>query len=391
MSTEKEKDFNKIIAFYLPQYHCIPENDKWWGKGFTEWTNTRKAKPLFKGHYQPKTPLNENYYNLLDEDVMLWQSELAKKYGVYGFCYYHYWFKNGKKLLEKPIEQMLDNKRIEMPFCLSWANENWTRNWDGGKNEVILEQNYGDKDDWNKHFNYLNLFFKDKRYIKIDNKPLFIIYKPQLISNLSKMMKFFEKRAIESGYDGIVFMCQHPSWIVDKRFNSNLFDYIIKFEPFFTMYTKNKNIDINKMSLENHLWHTIDGTPLKYLLAFAKKIRSVISTKAIKEKKLITNNYNEYWEFILNDSMQDKKLIPGAFTDWDNTARKKNGMMFIGANPDKFGEYLKKLINLKSNKKTGFIFINAWNEWAEGAYLEPDERYGYAYLEGVKKAIEHNL
>lgn len=150
----------KIIALYLPQFHTIPENDKWWGNGFTEWTNTRKAKPLFKGHYQPKTPLNENYYDLSDVTVMEKQAELAKKYGVYGFCYYHYWFKNGKKLLEKPIENMLSDKKVKIPFCLCWANENWSRNWNGGNREILMEQDYGNKKDWDKHFEYLLNFLK---------------------------------------------------------------------------------------------------------------------------------------------------------------------------------------------------------------------------------------
>ncbi|MCD7820315.1 MAG: glycoside hydrolase family 99-like domain-containing protein, partial [Lachnospiraceae bacterium] len=171
----------KIIPFYLPQFHTIPENDKWWGKGFTEWTNVRKAVPLFEGHQQPKLPLGDHFYNLLDDETKIWQAELAKQYGIFGFCYYHYWFKNGKRLLEKPAEQMLKNKDIDLPFCFCWANENWSRNWDGGNHEIIMAQEYGGKREWEMHFQYLLPFFRDKRYITMNGKPLFIIYKPEQI------------------------------------------------------------------------------------------------------------------------------------------------------------------------------------------------------------------
>ena len=159
----------KIIAFYLPQFHNIPENDEWWGDGFTEWVNVKKAKPLFDGHVQPKEPLNDNYYNLLDDNIKIWQAKIAKEYGVYGFCYYHYWF-NGKLLLEKPMEQMLNNKKIDIPFCISWANEPWTKAWVNEK-KVLIPQSYGGVNEWKEHFDYLLPFFKDERYIKVHNKP----------------------------------------------------------------------------------------------------------------------------------------------------------------------------------------------------------------------------
>lgn len=171
----------KVVAFYLPQYHPIPENDKAYGKNFTEWVNVKKALPLFENHNQPRIPLENNYYSLLDENTMIEQSKLAKSYGIYGFCYYHYWFKNGKKLLEKPLEMMLNTKEIDIPFMLCWANENWTKHWDGGNNEIIVEQDYGDYDDLINHIDYLCRFFRDKRYIKIDDKPVLVIYKPEII------------------------------------------------------------------------------------------------------------------------------------------------------------------------------------------------------------------
>lgn len=202
----------KTIAFYLPQYHAIPENDKFWGKGFTEWVNTKKATPLFEGHYQPKVPLNENYYNLLDDDVKIWQANLAKKYGVFGFCYYHYWFKDGKKLLEKPLEQMLQNKDVDIPFCMSWANENWSKRWDGGNQEIIAEQDYGTEDDWKKHLLYMVQFFKDERYITLNGDPVFLIYKPEEIPDLHRMVTYWQSEIKKFGFNRICLMIQNSGW-----------------------------------------------------------------------------------------------------------------------------------------------------------------------------------
>lgn len=224
----------KTIAFYLPQYHAIPENDWAWGVGFTEWTNVKKAKPLFEGHYQPRVPLENNYYNLLDERVLVEQSKTAQKYGIFGFCYYHYWFKNGKKLLEKPIEKMLQSKDVTIPYCLCWANENWTKKWDGSDNEVIVLQDYGGQNEWEKHFQYLLAYFRDKRYITINGKPVFLIYRPNIIPCIQKMLKFFERRALEVGLKGICFVVQNGSAYFDPEFIMGKFSYQIKFEPFFS-------------------------------------------------------------------------------------------------------------------------------------------------------------
>ena len=224
----------KVIAFYLPQYHPIPENDKNWGKGFTEWTNTKKAVPLFEGHYQPKTPLNGNYYSLLDPKTRQWQSQLARKYGVWGFCYYHYWFKDGKKLLEKPAEMMLEEPEADTPFCFCWANENWARNWDGGNREVIVEQDYGEEPDWENHFQYLARFFRDSRYITWDGRPVLVIYRPEIIPRLGEMLAYLKRRAGEEGFGGLEVMFQHPSYLHDPKYREELCDHYIAFEPAYT-------------------------------------------------------------------------------------------------------------------------------------------------------------
>ena len=201
----------KAIAFYLPQFHPIPENDRAWGAGFTEWDNVRKARPLFEGHDQPRIPEKRNYYSLLDPAVRRWQSELALENGIFGFCYYHYWFARGKRLLEKPAESMLADPEAHIPFCFSWANENWSRRWDGGKNEVILRQDYGGRSEWQAHWEYLLPFFRDSRYITLDGKPLFLIYKPEEIPRLKDMLDCWQQAAKEAGFPGLCLMIQSPS------------------------------------------------------------------------------------------------------------------------------------------------------------------------------------
>ena len=191
----------KIISFYLPQFHEIEENNKWWGKGFTEWINVKKGKKLFKNHFQPFMPLNNNYYNLLDKETVEWQTELAEKYRVYGFCYYHYWFE-GKKILEKPAENLLKWRDINQKFCFCWANHSWKKTWNG-LNEILIEQTYGNKDKWKEHFNYLLQFFKDERYIKIDNKPVFMIFQPENIERLDEIIDFFNVECIKNNFNGI--------------------------------------------------------------------------------------------------------------------------------------------------------------------------------------------
>ena len=364
----------KVIAFYLPQFHAIPENDKSYGKGFTEWTNTKKAKPLFENHYQPRIPLGENYYNLLDDGVMRAQAEMAKKYGVYGFCYYHYWFKDGKKLLEKPVEKMLEDKGVDIPFCLSWANENWTRKWDGGDNEIVVEQDYGTESEWENHFQYLLPFFRDDRYIKINGKPLFLIYKPGLIPNCKQMLDYMRKRAEDYGFQGLYLCVQHPDYIFEADANA-LFDRSIQFEPLYTLREEQEN--------------TFKASVKKVMLTVGaqKMVRSISKIRS-KNKKLVLRNYDNDWNAILSRKVDGTKYFAGAFVDWDNTPRNVNGLAYQGATPEKFGKYFNELINKVNDEfDDNFVFINAWNEWAEGAFLEPDERYGYEYLIQLNNAV----
>ncbi len=364
----------KTVAFYLPQFHRIPENDKWWGEGFTEWTNMKKAKPLYKDHYQPRIPLNNNYYDLSDINTLKWQAEIAKKYGVYGFCFYHYWF-NGKTLLEKPIELFLQNKDIDINYCLCWANENWTNGWVSDYNNILISHNFKDRKDWKQHIDYFMKFFKDERYICIDGKPVLIIYYPNIIGDvLEEMLDYWRQEAIKNGFKGITFVFQHHYFYYDKNSDKSLFDYGIEFQPAFSRITKYKE-NINKQNIR-----------IMISTFLQKKLHLYLH---LKKKKLVKYDYDEIWKEILK-IIPEPNMFPGAFVDWDNTPRKGNrGSIIVGASPQKFKNYYKQLIiKARDVYKKDFIFLFAWNEWAEGGYLEPDEKYGYEYLEAIKQVLE---
>lgn len=344
----------KILAFYLPQFHEIPENNEWWGKGFTDWTNVKKAKPLVDGQYQPREPLNDNYYDLSNVEVMKWQSKIAQEHGIYGFCYYHYWF-DGKLLLEKPLENMLHDKEVTIPFCFSWANEPWARTWDGRETDVLMPQRYGDEKEWEEHFEYLLQFFKDERYIKEDNKPMMVLYKTMHIPRVEEMCECWDKLAKENGFEGIYFV---ETLAMQLRPYLKCSNAVALFEPNFTRNDYKPKSDI-----------------------FSRVKRRIL------KKTIQILNYNEVWNDIIerNIEFDNKKVFYGGFLDWDNTARKgMKGIVFNGANPEKFGIYLNKL---KNKSKNDYIFINAWNEWAEGTYLEPDKKYQYGYLKAIQKVL----
>lgn len=376
----------KIIAFYLPQFHNIPENDEWWGNGFTEWTNVKKAKPLYEGHMQPRVPLGGNYYNLLDDNVKIWQADLAKKYGVYGFCYYHYWF-NGKMLLEKPMEQMLANKEVDIPFCICWANEPWTKAWVGDEKKLLIAQEYGQEEEWKQHFMYLLPFFKDERYITKDGKPLFVFYRPDIVPCMKEMIETWDKLAKENGLSGITFAFQSGDYDWNKSKEAKLFDYDIEFQPPYA----------------SHWLYSNDGK----IISALKKCRRLLAGWAGKKfgidlyrygtaqyKKMTGQtvaNYDSMWQKIIEAKPMRSNSIPGAFVKWDNTPRHgERGQINVGT-PEKFEYYLSKQIkHAREDYHEDMIFMYAWNEWAEGGYLEPDEDDKYGYLEAIKRALEEN-
>lgn len=367
----------KIIPMYLPQFHQIPENDEWWGKGFTEWTNMKKAKPLFEGHYQPRIPLNGNYYDLSEVETIKWQAKIAKENGIYGFCFYHYWF-NGHLLLEKPMELLLENKDIDINYCISWANENWTNAWVSKDNKILIGHDFDDEKDWVEHFNYLLQFFKDSRYMIEENKPLLVIYVPHHINKLEKMLNLWNNMAKDNGFDGLKFIYQNAKSHLDKSMDKNLFDNGIEFQPGFT--------NLCSINRKKQLYYIL----MPKISAWLQKNLGLHLGKLNNKNKVTIRDYDEIWEKTLERLPDRENMIPTAFVDWDNTPRRQErGEVFIGANPQKFKSYLKRLIHKTRNiYKTDKIFIFAWNEWAEGGYLEPDEKYEYGYLNAIKEALE---
>lgn len=354
----------KLIAFHLPQYHTFPENDQWWGKGFTEWTNTRKAVPLYKGHYQPRTPLNKNYYQLDRLDDILWQMDLAKKYNVYGFCYYHYWF-NGKLLLNKPLELLRDYNGDKLPYFFCWANEPWTRAWEGNTKKVLMPQEYGNQPEWEEHFQYLLTFFRDSAYMKKENMPLLVLYRTNNIPNCDEMIAYWDKRCRECGYKGIYVIEEINSF--QEKAECQHSKAFLEFEPLYTM------------TLGRNLWDKVSF-----------KLHSTLFNLATGNNNQCYS-YDHLWKKIINRKHQEiegKNCFLGGFVDWDNTARKgKNGRIVMGTSPEKFEKYLMLQKDKAIENNSEFIFMNAWNEWGEGTYLEPDEKYGYAYLEAVRKVF----
>lgn len=364
----------KIIPVYLPQFHTIPENDKWWGKGFTEWINVKNAQPLFDGHNQPRVPLNNNYYDLSNVETLKWQCKTAKEYGIYGFCMYHYWF-NGHLLLEKPMELLLEHPEIDIKYCISWANHDWTDAWKATNRrpQTLISHDFNNEQDWVAHFNYLLPFFKDSRYMKEHNKPLMVIYVPNLIPKLNKMLDLWNQMSKEAGFDGLTFIYQAAMACFDKSWDRSRFEYGIEFHPGYVRELKNAS-KINKMWFIN-----------KHMSPLLKIIHFVKDQFSNKHKEVTKWSYDETWEQILKLRPSDTKTIPSAFTDWDNTPRmKERGTVYVGANPDSFRKYFEKLvINTRKYYHQDKIFVFAWNEWAEGGYLEPDKKNGFRYLSAI--------
>ena len=375
----------KLVALYFPQLHPIPENDDWWGKGFTDWVNVKKAKPLFKGHFQPRVPLNDNYYDQSQLETLKWQINLARQYGVHGFCHYHYWFE-GKQLLETPTNLMMDSTELDFPFCLAWANETWSRRWDGQEHHILQEQTHRpDKAMWEKHFNYLFRAWSDERAIKIDGKPVFLIYRPHKIEKIGEMFEYWRTLARRHGLAGLHFIAmkqmEYPEPGVLRHFDASM-----HFQPFEALHSP--DYEGNAVARSDRLRGMLRRLP--------EPIKVIL--RALRHDLIPTRKFYDYektWNQILKVERDSGiPTIPGAFVDWDNTARYgKRARLFKGASPERFAYWFRQLvqITLSRPKQERMIFLNAWNEWAEGTYLEPDDRHGYAYLEAVKSGIESAL
>lgn len=354
----------RTIAFYLPQFHPIPENDEWWGRGFTEWTNVTKTKPRFPGHYQPHLPADLGFYDLRLPEVRESQADLAGKYGINGFCYYHYWF-NGRRVLERPVNEILESGKPDHPFCLCWANENWTRTWSGGSKDILLEQKYNHQDDL-EHIRSLLPAFSDPRYIKVDGKPLFLVYRTELLPNPQKTADIWRAEALKQGI-GELYLVRVESFINNIDPKTIGFDAAVEFAP-----------DWDNM-----------GSRL-----FDTKLFRTLTTIGLFPNALTNNmiiDYDDLATSMMQKPKPDYLRFPGVTPCWDNSARReKNAFIFINSTPEKYEEWLADAILKVSGFEASspkLVFVNAWNEWAEGNHLEPDQKWGHAYLQATLNAL----
>jgi len=381
----------RVIAFYLPQFHPIPENDKWWGKGFTEWTNVGKAKPLFQGHYQPRVPADLGYYDLRMPEVREAQAEMAREAGIEGFCYYHYWFGNGKQLLERPFQEVLKSGKPDLPFCLCWANHTWSnKTWEKTsalvKDTVLMEQQYLGTKDYEEHFYSLLPAFKDKRYMTIVGKPIFAIYDPINFTDVSNFIQIWNNLAQQNGLSGIYFVGMTSSTL-SFRINpdgtqTKVFPNLKSSADIYN-YVLSLGFDAVN-SFGKRRGEMLQGG--KYKDLFKKSIR-MIGLNLGAEKFDYTKTTNGY--FAPEDSWEN--VYPTILPQWDRTARvgKADGV-YVNSTPEKFQKHIEKAISIVKNKQPEhrILFLKSWNEWAEGNYVEPDLKYGKGYIEALKAALE---
>ena len=362
----------RFIAMYLPQFYPIPENDETWGKGFTEWTNAAKAKPLFKGHYQPRIPADLGFYDLRVPETRELQAEMAKKYGVEGFMYWHYWFGNGKRLLDRPFDEVLKTGKPDFPFCLAWANHSWTtKTWTAlgqfQRNKMIVEQKYPGKDDYINHFNTVLPAFKDPRYIKVDGKPLFFLYAPLDSPEIENFVKTWRELAKKNDITDIHFvgLCSSGTPEDFQRILDIGFDAVA---PGYLWYAEEKCMGRKKKVFWNYL---------------NKKLRLPTPVDKYEYKDII--------KYLTTDFDYRENFYPSAIPQWDRSPRSgRQAVIYHGSTPDLFRDLMSNLYDKVKSKSPEhrIIFLRSWNEWGEGNYFEPDMRYGTKYLEVVKEFFD---
>ena len=367
----------KIIALYLPQFHCIPENDLFWGKGFTDWVSVRKAKPLFEGHNQPIVPLNNNYYDLSKKESVEWQAKIAKEHGIYGFGVYHYWFNNDKNLLTKPAEILRDSQSNNVKYFFIWDNNNWKRSWSNveGNSWAVTEEKLVDKKtgmsilipfilgtepDWENHYNYLKGHFASPNYEKRNNKPVFCIFWHS--KEIEKMCQYWDSLAKKDGFNGMCFIYKDVKTL---RKNELRYTYQPHWSGLWTQSFINKIIN---------------------------KLFKIAKIQPKSKMKIL--DYDDVWNKLLKYASKhsEDNLFHGAFVGYDDSPRrgKSKAIIVNNATPEKFGRYFQQLFNITKQQNKEYIFLTAWNEWGEGAYLEPDNINGYNYLNEIKKVVQKN-
>ena len=374
----------RVIALYLPQYHPIPENNKYWGEGFTEWTNVAQARPLFKNHYQPRIPADLGFYDLRLPIIRQQQAELAKQAGIEGFCYWHYWFGNGKEVLQMPFDEVIKTKEPNFPFCLGWALHDWTtKTWEKGsaiqKDTVIFKQTFPGEDDDTRHFYRLLDAFKDERYIRVDGKLLFAILVPQAMPEPKRFMNLWNKLAKENGLPGFHFV-----GIIDSmpEINNNNINDVDKAVDDNINKAKAMGFDAIGTTGQKYAELKTGGKMRKLLFAAARRIAPGVLIDKYDYNKIMNNFYSP------SDSRED--VYPQLLSGWDRSPRSgRKAIIYYNNTPETFEKAAKNAVNSVKNKSPEhrIIFLNSWNEWGEGAYMEPDLKYGKGKIKALKEVL----
>ena len=367
----------RLFALYLPQFHPTRENDTWWGPGFTEWTNVAKARPLFRGHIQPRLPRDLGFYDLRVPEVRAAQADLARDCGVEGFCYWHYWFGNGRRILERPFQEVLDSRQPDFPFSLAWANQSWTGIWHGNPGTTLIKQEYPGRTDEIAHFNWARSAFEDPRYQRVDGKPVFVIFAPHDLPSTADFIDHWRELADKSGFPGLYFVA------IANRYRPGVDLY---HDPILAPFDAVTPL-----------------TPQDFL----ESQSGSLSAKAVR--RLRTRNFTHYfpgwasdrlgparYQFadVVNQALRDlpagPRYLPSVLAGWDNSPRSgRRGVVFEGMTPELFAQYLRKAVGHLEGRKPQYriVFLKAWNEWAEGNYVEPDARSGHAYLDAIRDVL----
>ena len=377
----------RVIAFYLPQFHPIPENDKWWGKGFTEWTNVAKAKPLFKDHYQPRIPADLGFYDLRVPEVREQQAQMAQEAGIEGFCYWHYWFSHDHKLLERPFQEVLSSGKPDFPFCLGWANHSWTnKSWEAGtrqQKEMTLMQMVYNEDEYIKHFYDVLPALKDKRYITVDNKPLFLVWSPTDIPSANTFIQLWQQLAKENGLNGIHFVGIQQSIIND---HIRLKDLLFKRIPNQAANIYQHILELGFDAINSRGYNRADLC----CRTLWDIIYRAITIRLFKYYPISKCDQRQINQHLYSQEDTQEYVYPTIIPNWDRSPRSgKKARIYTNSTPEVFAEQVDMALNLIKNKKEEhkILFLMSWNEWAEGNYMEPDLKYGHGYLKALQSKI----
>ena len=367
----------RLIAFYLPQFFPIPENDAWWGPGFTEWTNVAKAKPLFPGHWQPHIPADLGFYDLRLSETRCAQAKLARDSGVEGFAYWHYWFGNGRRILERPFNEVLASGEPDYPFCLAWANQSWTGIWHGLSNQTLMEQTYPGVDDAERHFAWCLEAFRDPRHIRVDGKPIFIVFAPHEMPSTEDFARHWRQMAEQAGLPGLFLVAISNVY----KPGADMYRDAI-YAPFDA---------VTPLAPQDYL----DGPGRRDSRDWRRRFREIdigrfhrLKAGRLKRPKRIL--YADVVRHALETMPNEERFLPAVLPNWDNTPRSAyRGVVYEGATPALFGEYLRKAVRIVRDRppERRIVFLKAWNEWAEGNYVEPDTHWKHAYLDAIRDVI----